>query len=128
MPPAASTKTKTILVIEDDEMQRTLVGYMIAEIGHKSVMAQNAFEAKHWLAANQPDLILMDILLPQINGIELALQLRSHLRVKSPVIVMTVLDDEETIRDAMEIGSVDFIRKPFQIEELKTKIQRALSH
>lgn len=128
MTAAAKTKTKTILVIEDDEMQRTLVGYMIAEMGHKSVMAQNAFEAKQWLAANQPDLILLDIMLPQINGIELALQMRSHLHVKAPVIIMTVLDDEETIRDAVEIGSVDFIQKPFGIAELEKKIKRVLDH
>ncbi|MBI4062766.1 MAG: response regulator [Elusimicrobia bacterium] len=119
---------KTIFVIDDDESIRALLEVFLSTLGYKVCLAKTAIEADGLLAKNsRPDLILLDIMMPQLNGLEFAKKLNAQGSPAIPIIIMTALKDEETARDALEAGCVDFISKPFRTEDLKRRIERALT-
>ena len=119
---------KTILIIEDDEgIQKLLVFYM-KKLGYKAELKKDGTSAQEWLASNNPDLILMDIMLPDITGIELCRWVNSQENIQHiPVIHMTNLTDDITQEDSMYAGARDFVIKPadksdFGILEKKIEI------
>ena len=118
---------KKIFVIDDDEDIRALLENYLTSLGYEVRMAKTAVEAEGLFQDGQPDLILLDVMMPELNGIEFAVKIKAKMGKSVPIIVMTGLKDEETARDALEIGSADFLAKPFRMEELRRKIERILS-
>jgi len=114
-----------ILVVDDERpirrFLRTALGsqYDVFEAG-------NGSEALRIITINRPDIILLDIGLPDMNGIEVTRRLREWTMV--PVIVISVRDDEEDKVAALDAGADDYLSKPFSVNELTARIRAALRH
>lgn len=115
---------KKILLIEDDDIVANIITYYLGKNESYQVSwAKNAGEALV-MAAKSPDVILLDICLPDVNGVKLCARLRETLYC--PIIFISCLDDEETIIRALETGGDDYLTKPFSGKLLETHIEANL--
>lgn len=114
---------KTILVIEDDETMRAAMKKIFEMDGFVVKLAADGTELSTVLDNSPPDLILLDIGLPWLNGFELGQMLKEHRELKKiPLVFVSGKTSEEDIKRAFEIGANDFIKKPFEIEKLKKTV------
>jgi PAS domain S-box-containing protein len=117
----------TVLNVDDSEPNRRLVRDMLAPLGFRLIDARNGREAIEAIAEGSPDLVLMDIIMPGMDGIEAIEKIRSgKKRGGIPIIALTASAFEEDRRRVMAAGANDFIRKPIDREELLEKIRRAI--
>ena len=117
---------KTVLVIEDDEEIRAfLKNAVLAPAGYRVLMALNGRQGLHLALTEQPDVILLDLMLPQIPGLEL-LQIMRERDCNIPTIILTAYGSEELILKAFRMGVRDFLEKPFGVDEVIPAIQKAL--
>lgn len=127
---APAAGTLRILAIEDDKFLRELlVGKLIAE-GHQVTTATNGKEAVAALANPVPDLVLLDLLLPDLSGFEILEQLRAHEGWKTvPVIILSNLDQKEDLDRAQKLGVTDFmIKANFSLNEIIARIKKISPH
>jgi two-component system, cell cycle response regulator DivK len=119
--------TKRILVVEDQEDNRQILRDLLTSAGYEIVEAENGEEGLAVAAAQQPDLILMDIQLPVLDGYEATRRLKADPALRAiPVIVVTsyaLSGDEEKARAA---GCDDYVTKPFSPRQLRAKIREYL--
>ncbi len=116
-----------ILVVDDSTTNVVLLEAIFYERGYKIETAYNAKEAYAIIEKQTPDLILLDLLMPQINGFDLFKQLRKNRNTKNtPVIVVSAATDEENVDRIMKMGAVDFIKKPIDLEYLVDKVESVL--
>ncbi|MBI2069721.1 MAG: response regulator transcription factor [Elusimicrobia bacterium] len=119
---------KRVLVIDDDDDLREVLVDWLEIKGFTPEKARNAKEAQEFLGRSVPDLILLDIMMPDMNGIELCRWIRSQPKLKDvPILQMSALADETTMKDALEMGAMDYITKPIDFKTMISKIQAALS-
>lgn len=114
-----------ILVVDDEQSYRQLLSLVFQEEGHSIRTAMNGREALQMLAEEPAEVVVSDVKMPDMDGIEL---LRS-LRTTQPdigVVLMTAFASVETARDAFKLGADDFIQKPFDVEELKLIVRKTL--
>lgn len=123
------TKKKTVLVVDDDDEVRELFSSFIEGLGYNVELKENATSAQNWLSSNRPDLILLDIMLPDMTGIELCKWINSQEHIKkTPIIHLTAaLTDEIAQEDSMLAGARDFMTKPPDFELLEKKIRMFLN-
>lgn len=118
---------KTILVIEDDETMRAAMKKIFEMDGYIVKLAADGTELATLLDSVSPDLILLDIGLPWLNGYELGQLLKEHKDLKKiPLVFVSGKTSDEDIRKAFEIGADDFVKKPFEIEKLKKTVATLL--
>jgi|GEM_PF-679116 len=119
-------KTPTILVVEDSkEMQFYLKE--IFEENVKLVPTHNGKEALQWLSTNTPDLIISDVMMPEMDGYELLRQLKGSDYMRNiPVVMLTARGSEEDLLFGLTLGVDDYIIKPFHVKELKIRIHNLL--
>jgi two-component system aerobic respiration control protein ArcA len=116
-----------ILVIEDDETMRSAMKKIFESEGYEVRLAADGTELSGILDSTSPDLILLDIGLPWLNGFELGQLLKEHKDLKRiPLVFVSGTTQDEDIKKAFEIGAEDFIKKPFEIEKLKKTVQSLL--
>ena len=115
----------SVLVIDDDRSVRHLVSYAFAGTDIQVVMAGTAAEALDLLARQPPDAVLLDILLPQISGLELFKQIH-EIDPKLPVIFITMLDSSDTTIKAMQLGALDYLLKPLSVPRVQELVDQAL--
>lgn len=121
------TDPKVILVIEDDETMRNAMKRIFEMDGFTVKLAADGTELSVVLDETAPDLILLDIGLPWLNGFELGQMLKEHKDLKKiPLVFVSGKTSEEDIKKAFEIGADDFIKKPFEIEKLKKTVATLL--
>lgn len=125
MEEAAVAKTPRILVVDDDPEMRALLLDVLTNEGYEVVEAKDGTEAVLALRARKFDLILMDKNMPGPSGLDL---LPGFRRVSpwSPIIMMTAFGDVPSYMEAVEKGAVEFLFKPFRMEELKAAVTKAL--
>jgi len=112
-------KNMTILVIDDSNTNIVLLQAVLNGKGYKIETALNVKEAYNIMNRNMPDLILLDLLLPRINGYDFLKEIKSDIRTKGiPVVVVSALTDQENVTKAMALGAYDFIKKPVDIQKL----------
>lgn len=122
------TDPKLILAIEDDETMRAALKRIFEADGFIIKLAADGTELATILDESTPDLILMDIGLPWLNGFELAELLKDHKDLKKiPLVFVSGKTSEEDIKKAFAIGADDFIKKPFEVEKLKKTVMTLLS-
>jgi DNA-binding response OmpR family regulator len=115
-----------ILVVDDDALLRSSVGRMLADEGYSVDVAGDGYEALARVADSPPDLILLDVLMPGMNGRELLETLRGNAATRAiPVLVMTAVQGIDATA-GITAGSVDYVEKPFDIDELLNKVALAL--
>ncbi len=112
-----------IMVVDDNHRNLKLMGNLLRQWSYKSVLAQNAEECLAFVEKKLPDLILMDVLMPGMNGFEACKTLKNNERTcRIPVVFITALSDTATIVRGFETGGVDYITKPFIPEEVKARL------
>ncbi|MDR2884079.1 MAG: response regulator transcription factor [Deferribacteraceae bacterium] len=111
----------TILLIEDEAELRELIQYNLERMGHKAVPLANANDALIVLEDVPADLILLDIMLPGLNGIHF-LEIIRRKGVTTPVIILSARNGEHDLINALEKGADDYITKPFSIDFLEAKV------
>jgi DNA-binding response OmpR family regulator len=116
---------QTIVVIDDDESLRDTIGFLLEQEGFKAVLAADGKVGYENAVLLKPDLILVDLRLPGMTGIEICKQLRAS-QVKTPIIVLSALGDEVDKVLLLEIGADDYIVKPFGTRELMARIRALL--
>ena len=116
-----------ILVVDDEPSIRRLLHTGLGTQGYTIVEAENARHAVERLATNKPDLIVLDLGLPDRNGLELLRDLREG-GIEIPVVILSSRTDESGIVQALELGADDYVTKPFSMNELIARIKTALRH
>lgn len=120
-------KKKTILIVDDNEGMRDVLSIFVKRLGYQAESKKDAISAQKWLSANQPSLMLIDIMLPDITGIELCRWISCQENIKNiPIIHITALADDITQEDSMFSGAKDFITKPIDLKILEKKIKTLL--
>jgi DNA-binding response OmpR family regulator len=118
-----------ILVVDDSTTNVVLLEAILDEKGYRIETALNAKEAYAIIAKQSPDLILLDLLMPKISGFDFLAQIRnSEITRNTPVIIVSALTDEENISRILEMGAIDFIKKPIDLQYLVEKVESVLHH
>ena len=116
---------KTVLVVEDDSSLRTLLTLLVAsEMGARVVEAADGVEALRRVAEEQPDLVLLDMMLPRLSGLDVVRRLRADAQTRR----LAVLGISAAVEpaDALEAGCSAFLSKPFELDELVEMVLRHL--
>jgi DNA-binding response OmpR family regulator len=113
-----------LLVVEDDERIRTALIRGLRERGHVVASVGTALEGLRQAVEDRPDLVVLDLGLPDLDGTELLRMLRAVSRV--PVIVATARDEDATVVAALDAGADDYVVKPFRMEQLEARIRAVL--
>lgn len=114
----------TILVVDDErEIVRALQRSLIAH-GYRVLTASNGKDAVSMILQQRPDLVVLDLLMPEMNGLEVCRQVRATSNV--PIIVLSVKDAEHDKVEALDLGADDYVAKPFHMDEVLARIRVAL--
>jgi PleD family two-component response regulator len=122
--PSAPTQRVTVLVADDDPVMRMLMLEMLAQVGLDGIQAGDGIEALDQARTGQPDLILMDVDMPRMDGFAACRAIRAAERdgVCVPVIMVTGSDDIEAVTHAYEVGATDFVSKPINWQILGHRV------
>lgn len=116
-----------ILIVDDNYKNLQVLGSTLKEQKYKTAIATNGFEALDFVSKKKPDLILLDIMMPEIDGIKVCEELKQKNELKHiPVIFLTAKTDTQTIQQAFKVGGQDFITKPFKAVELLARVETHL--
>ncbi|MFR3331694.1 MAG: response regulator [Odoribacter splanchnicus] len=117
-----------LLVVDDVQTNVLLLKALLGKEGYGILVANNGQEALEVIRNENPDLILLDVMMPGMDGFEVAERLKSEeFRCEIPIIFLTALDDTQSIVNGFKLGAGDFISKPFRKEELMVRIKHQLS-
>lgn len=115
-----------ILVAEDEPLMLMAIEAKLKNEGFEVTGARDGREALKILENYTPDIIITDILMPYISGLELISIVKSNGKKKIPIIVLSGLGQENTVMEAFQLGADDFITKPFNPTELSVRVKRLL--
>lgn len=113
-----------ILVVEDEASFSEALAYLLTREGFEVTVAENGADAITAFARNGADLVLLDLMLPGLSGVEVCRQIRSYSQV--PIIMLTAKDDEVDKVVGLEIGADDYVTKPYKSRELVARIRAVL--
>src|SRR6516164_2949654 len=113
-----------VLVVDDDPQIRRVLRTALAGQGYEPIEARNGKEAMEKLNQDKPDLILLDVNMPRMNGIEACRAIRAISEI--PIIMLTVRDAEADKIETLDAGADDYVTKPFSAPELMARIRAAL--
>src|SRR5579872_7360273 len=116
---------QTILVIDDDESLRDTIGVLLEQEGFRAVLIADGREGFEKALLLKPDLVLVDLRLPGMSGVDICKQLRAA-QIKTPIIVLSAVGDEVDKVLLLEIGADDYVVKPFGTRELMARIRAVL--
>ncbi|MFH2202471.1 MAG: response regulator [Elusimicrobiota bacterium] len=119
-------KERRILAVDDDESILNVLSRFLKPLGYALAIASSGAEALEIIRRQPPDLILLDINMPGIDGLEVLRQAR-QLIPAVPVIMVTGSDDAEVAKQAMALGAVDYVTKPFDLGYLEDSIKANLA-
>src|SRR5947209_466049 len=120
-------KHKSILVVDDDESLRRVTQLQLQEAGYDVLTAPNGTEALAMIESDTPDLVITDMKMPGMSGLELLDKIRK-LYPQTTVLMVTAFGTIQTAVEAMKAGAYDYITKPIDYEELVLVVNRAMEH
>jgi signal transduction histidine kinase len=121
-------KKPTILIIDDQEPNRILLYDMMINMNYQPILAENGIIALELLKRLKPDTIILDIMMPLMNGFEVLAQLVKDESLRYiPVIIVSALNDTDSITQGIQLGAEDFLARPFNPVILKTRIESCLA-
>jgi putative nucleotidyltransferase with HDIG domain len=120
-------ETENILVVDDEEAIREVVSTMLESKGYRCTVAHNGRAAQDYIKRTTPDLVLSDMIMPEMDGIKLLEWVREF-DPDVPVIMVTAIHDISTALEAIRRGAYDYILKPFEKDQLFLSVRRALEH
>ena len=126
--PFNQAEAARILVVDDQPANIQIVGAVLGKLGYEIIPASDGPTAIKRIALRMPDLILLDLLMPGMNGYEVCLQLKLNPEWKEiPVIFLSAADDKDMIVRALDSGGVDYVTKPFNQAELLSRVRTQLA-
>jgi len=132
--PDNAARDRSVLVVEDDEEIAYILNFMLTKEGFEVTVAKDGNEAMELIdsptdpdMASHPDLVLLDIMLPYVDGLEILAAIRKKISWKGvPVIMLTAKSQETAVLQAMESGASDYITKPFLPTEVIQRLRKFL--
>lgn len=118
------SETATILLVDDEESIQKLLTYPLEHEGFRVLQARDGEEALQRFAGDHVDLVVLDVMLPKLDGLEVCRRLRSRSPV--PIIMLTARGDELDKVVGLELGADDYITKPFSIREFRSRVRALL--
>ena len=120
-------KPSTVLIVDDEAWNVKLLETLLQAEGYATIVARNGHEALALAAAKKPDLILLDVMMPDMGGFETVARLKADPHTKQmPVIMVTALDDRESKLRALEAGAEEFLSKPIDHADLRVRVRNLL--
>lgn len=116
----------TVMVVDDQERMRTMLCRLLSAEGHSTAAAADGASALQRLSEQQVDLVLLDLVMPRANGLQVLARLREQ-GFTAPVIVLSAVPDVAARVEALDLGAVDFVGKPFHTAELLARVRRSLA-
>src|SRR2546430_10726820 len=116
--------SSTILLVDDEESVQKLLAYPLEREGFRVLQARDGEEALERFASERIDLVVLDVMLPKLDGLEVCKRLRAASDV--PIIMLTASDDELDKVLGLELGADDYITKPFSIREFRSRVRALL--
>jgi DNA-binding response OmpR family regulator len=116
--------SSTILLVDDEDSIQKLLAYPLEREGYRVLQARDGEEALERFASERVDLVVLDIMLPKLDGLEVCKRLRAESEV--PIIMLTARDDELDKVLGLELGADDYITKPFSIREFRSRVRALL--
>lgn len=115
----------TIMIVDDDNLVSELLNTFLQREGYRVIMARDGTSALGLLQVCSPDLILMDLIMPGINGVALLSVVRRHSQV--PIIMISAISEPSFVQKALADGADDYVTKPFKLPVLKASIEALLN-
>ncbi|MBD1835432.1 response regulator [Cyanobacteria bacterium FACHB-472] len=122
----SQAQAKRILLVDDLEDNVSLLEAILAEEGYEIDSARNGKSALAKIEASPPDLVLMDAMMPGMDGYEVTRRIRENTKLPFIPILMITASESASIPQGLELGANDFIRKPIDFEELMARIKASL--
>jgi DNA-binding response OmpR family regulator len=119
-----TANSATILLVDDEEAVQKLLAYPLERDGYRVLQARDGLEALERFAREPVDLVVLDLMLPKVDGLEVCKRLRASSTV--PIIMLTARDDELDKVVGLELGADDYITKPFSIREFRSRVRALL--
>ena len=116
----------TVLICEDEEILLTSLEFRLLRQGFTVLKAEDGQRAKDIVTEQMPDFIVADVMMPHVTGLELIQYVRQELNSAVPVLVISALDQDETVLEAFRVGANDFITKPFRPYELILRMRKIM--
>ncbi|MEQ2526983.1 response regulator transcription factor [Robertmurraya yapensis] len=116
---------KKVLVVDDEQSIVTLLQYNLQQSGYEVITAMDGEEGKNLALSENPDLIILDLMLPKLDGIDVCKQLRQQ-KVSTPILMLTAKDEEFDKVLGLELGADDYMTKPFSPREVIARVKAIL--
>src|SRR5580658_2865877 len=128
--PAAASTTRSggfVLVVDDEELNRTLLRDPLEAAGYEIDEAENGLQALEKIAIRPPDVILLDLMMPRMDGFEVCRRLKKDVRTAHiPVLIVTALSERQERLMGIEAGANDFLNKPIDIQDVILRVNNAI--
>ncbi|MEJ2722637.1 MAG: response regulator, partial [bacterium] len=118
---------ETILIVEDNLETLELLRRIMERDGYETILANDGEKGLSYAVRYLPDLIILDRLMPKLNGLQVCKKLKEQENTRNiPVVFLSILDSEHDVIDGLRAGADDYITKPFSPDELSVRVQRVL--
>ncbi|WP_319481533.1 response regulator [uncultured Draconibacterium sp.] len=118
---------KRILVAEDNRLILETVAHSLSREGYEIIKAEDGKDCLSKLESNEVDLLITDLYMPNVNGLEVISKLHEFYKKLIPVMVLSAVGAEESVMKAFDLGADDYMVKPFSLIELNMRVKRLLS-
>lgn len=124
----AQLDRKKILVVDDSETNLLLLRAVLEDAGYEVKLINDSYQAVKYVEEQQPDLVLLDLLMPGMDGFEFMIQLKEeNTRLSLPIIVVTAYDSSDNTQKAIDLGATDVINKPIDISDFLSKVEQIVN-
>lgn len=119
--------SKRLLIIDDDDAFRTVLRESLSKSGYDIKEAASGRQAQTVMKSFIPDLVLLDVMMPDIDGVTLCREIRGNPSMQDvPVLILSALGDSQTVNDALLFGATDYVVKPVDMSAIAAKVEKAL--
>ncbi len=116
-----------ILVAEDEPMLLKTIELKLKKEGYEVITTADGREAVAKIEEMDPDLVITDIMMPYVSGLEIVAIVRKKINKRIPIIMLSGMDQEKVVMEAFELGADDYITKPFSLNELVIRVKRLMA-
>lgn len=121
--------TQSVLIVDDEPMARTLLRLMLVRAGFNVTEAEDGFDALEKVRKNKPDVILLDVMMPGMDGFTVCETLRSEKETAElPIIMLSAKTDLDSINKGLRVGATVYLTKPISPEDLTRHVREALDN
>jgi len=113
-----------ILIAEDDQLMIKMLEFRLKKDGHEVIITHDGREAVKKLDDFQPDLVITDIMMPYLSGLEVVSAVKKRYPTGTPVIILSGMGQENVVLEAFQLGADDYMTKPFSPNELSVRVHR----